>query len=76
VRCLRDYHCQRTNYGFLGLILPIEYHPNDRTTISRQCLQNIVVREKAAFRLLFAVLYLELNWILTGIFALIEDYRQ
>jgi hypothetical protein len=75
-RCLRGYHYPRTNYSFLGLILLIEYHPNGKTTISRQCLQNIVVREKAAFRLLFAALYLELSWILTGIFALIEDYRQ
>jgi Ankyrin repeats (3 copies) len=75
-RCLRGYHFQRTNYSFLGLILLIEYHPNGKTTISRQCLQNIVLREKAASRLLFAVLYLELNWILTGILALIEDYRQ
>jgi hypothetical protein len=47
------FDCQRTNYSFLGLIVLVEYHPNGKSTTPRQCLQNIVVCEKVAFRLLF-----------------------
>jgi hypothetical protein len=61
IRHFCSYHCQRTNYSFLGLIVLVECHPNGKPTTSCQYLQNIVVCEKGRVLVLFPVLYLGLN---------------